>query len=437
MPEISLWSYIWILILVLISAFFNISELSIVSLNDNKIKKMAEQGDRTAKILLNILNEPSKFLSTIKFGITISLILSSAIIIPNFAEYIIFCFRNIPVSATFISIISYTIVVLIFSFFILIFGEFIPKKIVMHNYEKIAFFIAKIFFIIYTIEKPFIMLLSYITDLILKLLGIDPNYKPEEVTEEEIRMMVDVGNENGAIEQSEKEMINNIFEFDDRTATEIMTHRTEMTAIDLNTPLEEIISTIANSGYSRIPIYDGTLDNIVGILYVKDLLQLVSKNTSKNFNISDYMRVALYVPETNRCKELFQEFNEKKIQMAIVVDEYGGTSGLVTMEDLIESILGNIQDEYDNEIDEISKISDTEYIIEGTTSLNDVKKLFNIKSLDDEDYDTISGYIIDCLGYIPLENERPVVYIENIEFIIISMDERRISKLHAEIKTKI
>ena len=245
-------------------------------------------------------------------------------------------------------------------------------------------------------------------------------------------MMIDVGHENGSIEQAHREMINNIFEFDDRTAEEIMTHRTEMTALPLTASLEECIHTAVETGYSRVPVYDEDLDDIVGILYIKDLLNLVLSSPPFEFKVENYMRQPLYVPETNRCKELFKELQEKKVQMAIVVDEYGGTAGLVTMEDLLESIVGNIQDEYDDEEEEVSQLSENVYLMDGLTQLEDVEKLFSIHFDGDGDYDTIGGYIIDELGYIPAADEHPAVTVGNVSFTVLDVVERRIDKIRVE-----
>ncbi len=290
--------------------------------------------------------------------------------------------------------------------------------------------------LIYKIEKPLVALLSASTNGILRLLGIDPNQRQEEVTEEEIRMMIDVGNESGTIEQSEKDMIHNIFDFDDRIVDEIMTHRTEITAIDIDTTLNEIIDIALEEGYSRIPVYDDDLDNIVGILYIKDLLKLVLEQSTENFRVTDYMRSALYIPETNRCKDLFHEFQKSKIQMAVIVDEYGGTSGIVTMEDLIESIVGNIQDEYDDEEEEITLISDNLYKIDGMFALDKIERIFNIRFSEDEDYDydTISGYITGYLGRIPSKDEHPVVTVDNVDFTVLNVEEHRITAVQALIK---
>lgn len=429
----SLWIYILLLlILILTNAFFAMSEIAIISLNDNKIRKMANEGNKTAIILVGMLKEPSNFLATIQVGVTLSGLLASAVAADTFTEYILYFFRNTNISPTVIRVTSLAIITLLLSYFSLVFGELVPKRIGMQNFEKISFAVAKPLSTLYKLEKPFVWLLSHSTNGILKLLGIDPNQKSEEVTEEEIRMMIDVGNESGTIEQSEKDMINNIFEFNDLTAGEIMTHRTEITAIGLDTDISEIIAVAVEDGHSRIPVYDENLDDIQGILYVKDLLKLITENKTENFDVTKYMRKALFVPESNGAKELFQEFKQKKVQMAIVVDEYGGTSGLVTMEDLLESIVGNIQDEYDDEDEEISQVSDNVFIIDGVTSLYDIKKLFNIDFSDDEDYDTIAGYITDLLGHIPSEDEHPTVSISDIQFTVMSMDERRISKIRAE-----
>ena len=436
-PDGGLWIYIILLLfLILTNAFFAMSELAVISLNDNKLKKMASSGDKKARILVKLTEEPSKFLATIQVGVTISGFLASAVAADTFTEYIVYFFRDYNINPATVKAVSLVVITLLLSYFTLVLGELVPKRLAMQNFEKISFRVARVLSIIYKIEKPIVALLSASTNGILRLLGIDPNQRPEEVTEEEIRMMIDVGNENGAIEQSEKDMIHNIFDFDDRIVDEIMTHRTEITAIDINTTLTEIIDIALEEGYSRIPVYDDDLDNIVGILYIKDLLKLVLEQSTENFRITDYMRSALYIPETNRCKDLFHEFQKSKIQMAVIVDEYGGTSGIVTMEDLIESIVGNIQDEYDDEEEEITLISDNLYKIDGMFALDKIEKIFNIKFVEDEDYDydTISGYITGFLGRIPSKDEHPVVTVDNVDFKVLNVEEHRITAVQALIK---
>lgn len=438
-PDGGLWMYIILLLfLILTNAFFAMSEIAVISLNDSKLKKMAGNGDKKARTLVKLIEEPSKFLATIQVGVTISGFLASAVAADTFTEYIVYFFRDSSISTSTIKAVSLVVITLLLSYFTLVFGELVPKRLAMQNYEKISFTVSKPLSILYKIEKPIVALLSASTNGILRLLGIDPSQKPEEVTEEEIRMMIDVGNESGTIEQSEKDMLHNIFDFDDRIVDEIMTHRTEITAVDINSSLNEIIDIALEEGYSRMPVYEDDLDNIVGILYIKDLLKLVLEQSTENFDIRDYMRKALYIPETNRCKDLFQEFQKTKVQMAVIVDEYGGTSGIVTMEDLIESIVGNIQDEYDDEEEEIRFISDNIYEIDGMFALDKIEKLFNIRFSQDEDYDydTISGYITGFLGRIPSRDEHPVITVDNVDFEVLNVEEHRITAVQAVIKPR-
>lgn len=438
-PDGGLWMYIILLLfLILTNAFFAMSEIAVISLNDSKLKKMAGNGDKKARTLVKLIEEPSKFLATIQVGVTISGFLASAVAADTFTEYIVYFFRDSSISTSTIKAVSLVVITLFLSYFTLVFGELVPKRLAMQNFEKISFTVSRPLSILYRIEKPIVALLSASTNGILKLLGIDPSHKPEEVTEEEIRMMIDVGNESGTIEQSEKDMLHNIFDFDDRIVDEIMTHRTEITAVDINSSLNEIIDIALEEGYSRMPVYEDDLDNIVGILYIKDLLKLVLEQSTENFDIRDYMRKALYIPETNRCKDLFQEFQKTKVQMAVIVDEYGGTSGIVTMEDLIESIVGNIQDEYDDEEEEIRFISDNIYEIDGMFALDKIEKLFNIRFSQDEDYDydTISGYITGFLGRIPSRDEHPVITVDNVDFEVLNVEEHRITAVQAVIKPR-
>ncbi|MEG2677386.1 MAG: hemolysin family protein, partial [Oscillospiraceae bacterium] len=348
-----------------------------------------------------LTREPSKFLATIQVGVTLSGLLASAVAADTFAEYIVYWLRNSGIPTSVVKMVSIVIITLILSFMTLVFGELVPKRIGMSNPEKISFAVAGILRVVYIVTKPFVALLSGTTNLILRLIGVDPDQNDHEVTEEEIRMMIDVGEEDGTIEQSEKEMLHNIFEFDDRTADDVMTHRTEISALDIKSPLTAVISAAMENGHSRLPVCDGGVDNIIGILNIKDLLNLiVSSPSPDDFDLSKYMREVMYVPESSRCKDIFEEFRRRKIQLAVVVDEYGGTSGIITMEDILESIVGNIQDEYDHEIEEIRKLNDCDYQLAGSALLEDIEDELGIKFSDTGDYDTIAGYIIDKLGHL-------------------------------------
>ncbi|PWL72873.1 MAG: HlyC/CorC family transporter [Clostridiales bacterium] len=429
----NIWFYIVLLVvLILINAFFAMSEIAVISLNDAKIKRMAEAGNKKAKVLADMVGQPSRFLATIQVGVTLSGLLASAVAADTFAEYIVAAFEGTGINLGLVHGISLVVITIVLSFFTLIFGELVPKRLAMNSAESISFAIARPLRVIYLFERPFVSLLSVTTNGVLRLFGVSPEQKSEQVTEEEIRMMIDVGNENGSIEQADREMINNIFEFDDRTAEEIMTHRTEMTVLPLDASLADCIHTAVDTGYSRIPVYEEDLDDIVGILYIKDLLDLVLENPDVNFKLADHIRPALYVPERGHCDELFRELQRKKVQMAVVVDEYGGTSGLVTMEDLLESIVGNIQDEYDEEEDEYAQISDTVYELNGLMQIEDVEKIFHIHFPEEGDYDTLGGYIVEELGYIPSEGDTPSVTVGDVVFTVVAVEERHIDLVRAE-----
>lgn len=432
-PDGSLMPYMMLLILlILLNAFFALSEIAVISLNDNKVRRMADAGDKRAKRILWMVSEPSRFLSTIQVGVTLSGLLSSAVAADRFASMLVNALQSIPIPETALHIISLVLITCLLSFFTLVFGELVPKRIGMLHPEAIAFRISGILVFIYRFEKPFVALLSASTNGVLKLCGINPHEEPERVTEEEIRMMVDVGNEKGVIEQSEKDMIDNIFEFDDRTAGDVMTHRTELLAIDVEDKISDILPVAMERGFSRIPVYEGDIDNIVGILYVKDMLNLIGDSNFDSVSLRSLMRDAMYVPESNSCGELLRSFKEQKVQMAIVVDEYGGTSGVVTMEDLLEAIVGNIQDEYDNEEEEVQKVGDTAYHFDGSISLEDVEKIMDVHFNEDTDYDTLSGLITDLIGRIPNDGEHPSLQVGNVLFSVLNVSDRRISKIRAE-----
>lgn len=418
-----------LLVLILINAFFAMSEIAIITLNENKIKKMAKNGHKGANKILNITKNSSNFLATIQVGVTLSGFLTSASASTIFASKVAEFFSFLPLSHAVLESFSMILITIILSYFSLVFGELVPKKIAMQNAEKISFKVIGIISAIEKVFSPFIKFLSASTNLIVKLFGINPEASIDEVSEEEILMMLDAGQENGTINDGIKNIVENIFEFDDKTAVEIMTHRTEIVAIEDNRLIFDAVNLAISTGYSRIPVYHEDVDNIIGIVYVKDLLKyLVSMVKPHNTLILDIMRNAIYIPETKRCSELFRELIDLKTQIAIIVDEYGGTEGLITIEDLIESILGNIQDEYDNEQDEITKINENKFTVDGTTSIDEISDLLGF-ALPDSDYDTISGFILEHLGRIPANNEHPSITINNTNFTVDKIVDRKIAKI--------
>lgn len=425
---------ILLLALVLVNAFFAMSEIAIISLNDTKIERMAEDGHKKAKQVVKLTKNSNRFLSTIQIGVTLAGFLTSASAATNFAEMLTGAVTkawNIP--ASIVSPISVVLITIIMSYFSLVLGELAPKRIAMQAPEKVSFAVVGVLLFISKVTAPFVKVLSVSTNFVVRLLGFDPNADEEVVTEEEIRMMVDVGEEKGVIENTQKEMINNIFEFDDLDAGDIMTHRTDVVAVDVNdTTLEDFINLSIEEGFSRVPMYEDDIDNIIGIVYVKDLLQFVGKQVSTKQTLRSIVRDAYFIPETKSCGELFKEMSAKHIQMAIVVDEYGGTAGLLTLEDIVEAIMGNIQDEYDDEEDEISKIDDSTFTVEGTIDIEEIDELTG-KKLPEGDYETLAGFIIDRLQYIPKNGEMNEIRFENVRFTVLEVNERRIEKIKVEI----
>ena len=424
-------------VLVIINAFFAMSEIAIISLNDNVVDKQAEDGNKKAKKVKKLTENPSNFLSTIQIGVTLAGFLTSASASSSFAAGLTekLVALGTPIPANVINGISVVLITVIMSYFSLVFGELAPKRMAMQKPEKIAYSVVGILLVVKTITAPFVKVLSASTNLIVKLCGFDPNANEESVTEEEIRMMVDVGQEKGVIEDIQKEMIDNIFDFDDIDVSDIMTHRTDMFAVEDTDSLEQVVSISIEHGYSRIPVFHEDPDNIIGIVYIKDLLKYISSSLPKDKGPKDVMREAYYVPFSKSCGALFNEMCEKHMQMAVVVDEYGGTAGIVTMEDLLEAIVGNIQDEYDNEDEEIVEVSENVFTIDGTAYIEEVNELVG-DIIPEGDYDTLGGFLISRLGYLPKDGDMTEVEFKNLKFTILNVEDRRIGKIRVEITPK-
>lgn len=429
-----LFKILLLFVLIFINAFFAMSEIALISLNDTKIERMAEDGHKKAKLVIKLTSNSNRFLSTIQIGVTLAGFLSSASAATSFAEILTNAITSAwDVPESIISPIAVVLITLIVSYFSLVLGELAPKRIAMQAPEKIAFAVVKPLLVVSKVTSPLVKLLSVSTNAVVRLLGFDPNADEETVTEEEIRMMVDVGGEKGVIEDVQKEMINNIFEFDDIDAGDVMTHRTDVIAADINdiSP-DEFLALAIENGRSRIPLYDEDIDSIVGIVYVKDLLPYVGKKMPDKDILSKIMREPYFIPETKSCGELFKEMSAKRIQMAVVSDEYGGTAGIVTLEDIVEAIMGNIQDEYDEEEEEISKIDDNTFTVDGTIDIEEIEELTG-KEFPEGDYETLAGFIMDELQCIPKNGEMNEVVFENVKFTVLSVDDRRIEKIRVEI----
>ncbi len=410
-------------ILILINAFFAATEIAFISINDAKIEKQAKEGNKKAKQIKKMLREPSKFLATIQIGITLAGFLSSAFAADAFADDLAPMLQNLmPLGLAVWRNISIILITIILSYFSLIFGELVPKRLAMRNSEKIAFGTIGIIRAISMITAPFVKLLTASTNGVSKLFGISGTDE-ETVTEEEIRMMVDVGEEKGSIKEEEKELINNVFEFNDKVVSEIMIHRKDIYAIDINSDIDNILKELDEYKYSRIPVYEENIDNIVGMLFIKDLLANVNKK--EKVKIAKIIREPYFVSENKPIDELFRDLQKNKHQLAIVLDEYGGTAGLVTMEDIIEELVGNIFDEYDEEEKEFEKIDDNTFLISGSVSIHDLRKILGVE-IPEGEYDTLSGYLIELLGRIPLDDEKPVIETKRVTYKIEDYEEKRI-----------
>ena len=400
-----IWQLLLQAVLIGINAFFAGTEMALVSLNTTKLHRLEEDGDKHAAKLLKLVEEPSAFLSTIQVGITLAGYLGSALAAENFSGYLMtwiyedLKFTAIPESV--MSVIAIFVITLILAYFTLVFGELVPKRITMQKSYEMAKFSYKIISGISFVMKPIIKFLSFSTNLVLKLMRLKTEAEEEEVTEEEIRMMVDISEETGNIDENEKEWIQNIFDFDDLNVRRVMTPRTDVVAISAEASNEDILQIIEESGRSRYPVYGEDLDDIVGILYARDFLLALGKEG--HVKINDILRSAYFVPESIHADRLFTDMQKKKIHIAIIVDEYGAMEGLVTMEDLVEEIVGNIYDEFDPEEEpEIVKLEENLWKVTGNTAIETMAEELEIE-LDTEnlDYDTVGGLIISLLQAIP------------------------------------
>ena len=424
---------ITLIILVAINAFFAASEMAFVTLNDAKIASLAKEGNKKATKIQKMLNKPSKFLATIQIGITLAGFLSSAFAADTFVSVLApILYKSMPFFNLEIwQAISLVLITVLLSFFTLIFGELVPKRVAMKFSEKIAFFAVGPIHIVSILTAPFVAFLTATTNFISRLFGIGETDE-EIVTEEEIRMMVNQGGEKGTIDDSEQEMINNVFEFNDKEVSEIMVYRTEIFAVDGNTSVEDFEKIIEkeNYRYSRIPVYDETIDNMQGVVYLKDILKAKDTKNDSSTKIKKIARKILFFPESKFINDAFKEMQVNKIQMAVVLDEYGGTTGIVTMEDILEELVGDIYDEYDKVEFKYEKIDDNTFRLDGSMPIFDVNKIMDIE-LPEGDYDTLSGFIINELDRIPEDNERPTVETPYAVFKVTKIQNRKIERVKA------
>ncbi len=426
-----LFDLLLLLFFTLLNAYFAGAEMAVVSVNKNRIRSLAEEGNKKAKVIEKLFDDSTRFLSTIQVAITFAGFYSSASaaagISPVLAEWMEGA--GIPYSHQ----IAYNGVTLLLMFFNLVFGELVPKRIALQKAEAFCMLTVMPVHYISIVLSPFIRLLSFSTKLVLRILRMKTEDQEEAVTEEEIKALLKMGNESGTFDDDEREMIDSVFRFDERIAKEIMVPRRDVITIDIEDSFEGLLDEILETRHSRIPVYEGNIDNIIGILYVKDVMIELRRNELEHMDIRGMLHKPFFVPETKDADELFRSMQEQRHHMAILVDEYGGFSGIVTIEDLVEEIMGDINEEYEDVIPEIQKVEEDVYLLDGGILIDDLNEELGLK-IETENYDTLSGFLIEKLGHIPEKGDRDVIRSDNLIFTVEEVRDNRISRAGLKIQ---
>lgn len=399
-----------LVILLFLSAFFSMSETALMSLSKIRVRHMVEEGVKGAKLVEKLIEDPNKLLGAILIGNNIVNIgassLATSIAVAKWGE-----------GGVGIVTLGLTVIVLIF-------GEITPKSIAKQKSESVSLAVSKFINIVVKVLKPFIILFTGVASIFIRLLGGDPKANEQFITEEEIKTMVGVSEEEGVLEDVEKEMIFNVFDFADAQVKDVMVQRVDIIAVDLEASYDEVLDVIKKEQFSRIPVYNQTIDDIVGILNVKDLI--MAEQDKEKFKVADYMREPNYTFEFKKIAELFKEMKKTRNHIAVVLDEYGGTVGIVTIEDLIEEVFGDIEDEYDDENKEIEVIKEDEYIVDGSAKLDVISELIGV-NMESEEFDSVGGLLIGELGRFPEQNEE--ITLNNIKFTVEEIDKNRVKKV--------
>lgn len=405
------WKIVILIICLVLSALFSASETALMSLSKIRVKQMIENREKGANRINKLLSDPSRLLSAILIGNNVVNIGASSLM----TSLAIDAFGNTGVG----------VATGIMTLLILVFGEITPKSLAAKNSEKISVSLSGFIEFVTNLLTPISFVLNIITDFLVKLLGGEVDKKKPFITQEELKTIVNVSYKEGVLEGEEKDMIYNVFDFSDSQVNDVMVPRTEIVAIDVDLPYEEIIKIINKEQYSRIPVYENTIDNIIGILYVKDLL-FMDVNKESTFDLRKYIRQPYFTPEYKSIKELFKEMRTNRNHMVVIIDEYGGTEGIVTIEDVVEEIVGDIEDEYDKKIKEIEVIKEDEYLVNGNVRIDTINELIGTH-IESEDFDTIAGFVIGIIDRLPEAGEE--IEYENIRFIIENIDRNRIKKI--------
>ena len=415
-----------ILALVACNAFFAAAEMSLVSVRRTRIKQLVEEGNAKARAVLALLERPTNFMATVQIGLTVVGFLASAFAAINLGEPVGKWLASIGLSASVSRPVAVVGITVILSLFVLIFGEVAPKSLAIQHAEKLALGLAGTVRLISLLAMPAVKLVSVVSDVIVRPFGVHVRFTNPILTEEELKMLVEAGEEEGVIEEGEKEMIHSIFDFTDTVARQVMVPRTDMDAAPVTSSLDDLLDLITSSGHSRIPIYEENVDSVIGVVHAKDLLPVLRQD-KRAFEIRAVMREAYFIPESKDVGELLAEFKRGNVQMAIVRDEYGGTAGLVTVEDLLEEIVGEIRDEYDIEEPLIEVIDEDHAVVSARMSIDDLNEQMEMDIPESEEYETIGGFVFGLFGRQPAESE--LISWSNLDLVVRSLDGGRLDRI--------
>ncbi|HCJ4529947.1 TPA: HlyC/CorC family transporter [Listeria innocua] len=418
---------ILIVVLTMLNAFFASAEMALVSLNKNRVKNQAETGDKKAVMLAKLVDDPSKFLATIQVGITLAGFFSSASAATSIATRL----ESVFGGSSFAKELSIIVVTIVLSYITLVFGELYPKRLALQKSEKIARVSVRPIMSVGVVLRPFVKFLSFSTDILVKLTRMEKNTDNEKMTREEMQLLIETGRRDGIIEVEELQMLRGVFEMDNKYAREVMVPRTDAFMIDAETESEELCDALLSENFSRVPVYTGDQDSVLGILHMKDFFAEARKSGFENIDVKSLVKNAYFAQETMFIDDLLKNMQRTRNQMAILMDEYGGVAGIVTVEDLLEEIVGEIDDENDVFSDEVKKIDDNTFIVEGRMPLDDFNKMFHVE-LPARGVDTVAGFVLTLTGTIPEEDDKVVVEYDTLRFTVEEMNDARLVSVRVE-----
>ncbi|HAJ9198175.1 TPA: HlyC/CorC family transporter [Listeria monocytogenes] len=418
---------ILIVVLTMLNAFFASAEMALVSLNKNRVKSQAETGDKKAVMLAKLVDDPSKFLATIQVGITLAGFFSSASAATSIATRL----ESVFGGSSFAKELSIIVVTIVLSYITLVFGELYPKRLALQKSEKIARVSVRPIMAVGVVLRPFVKFLSFSTDILVKLTRMEKNTYNEKMTREEMQLLIETGRRDGVIEVEELQMLRGVFEMDNKYAREVMVPRTDAFMIDAETESEELCDALLSENFSRVPVFTGDQDSVLGILHMKDFFAEARKSGFENIDVKALVKDAYFAQETMFIDDLLKNMQRTRNQMAILMDEYGGVAGIVTVEDLLEEIVGEIDDENDVFSDEVKKIDETTFIVEGRMPLDDFNEMFHVE-LPSRGVDTVAGFVLTLTGTIPEEDDKVVVEYGTLRFTVEEMNDARLVSVRVE-----